>query len=157
MGLANHWRKISFSIRKRETTDSQSKFDVYTTLNTSREKILKKCVNMEFKESKIKNLYPSKESSETDKSKYCRFRKSYNHNTNDCIQLKDVIEGMVKKLRLEKYTRDTKRDREDSQKKKKSPKNYQTCCRGQGKRYQQRVRRTQEESPLHPFHHLRGP
>lgn len=97
---------------------------------------------MEFKESKIKNLYPAIESSETDKSKYCCFRKSYNHNTNECIQLKGVIEGMLKKLRLDEYTRDTKRDREHSLKKKESPENYQTCCRGQGKRYQQWVRRT---------------
>lgn len=41
-------------------------------------------------------MYQVSESSQTDKSKYCHFHKSHDHNTNDFIQLKDVIEGMTR-------------------------------------------------------------
>lgn len=40
-----------------------------------------------------------KEHTQTDKSKYCHFHKSHNHNTNDFIQVKNMIEGLFKKGR----------------------------------------------------------
>ena len=41
----------------------------------------------------------------TDKSKYCRFYKSHRHNTDDCIQLKDAIEILIRDGHLKKYKR----------------------------------------------------
>lgn len=61
-------------------------------------------------------------SSQKDKFKYCRFHKSHDHNTNNCVELKDAIEGLIKKGRLAEYIRDNKRGREDSLEKKQSRK-----------------------------------
>ncbi|KAL8154806.1 hypothetical protein AgCh_000241 [Apium graveolens] len=41
-----------------------------------------------------------------DKSKYCRFHKDVGHDTDDCRQLKDEIEFLIRKGRLNKYTGD---------------------------------------------------
>lgn len=38
-----------------------------------------------------------RESVGMDKLKYCRFDKSHDHNTNECIPLKDEIEEIIKK------------------------------------------------------------
>lgn len=65
-------------------------------LNTSQERIFKVCVNTEFNEVKIRNPYPIRESAQIEKSNYYLFHKSHILNTNDCIQLKDVIEGLIK-------------------------------------------------------------
>lgn len=54
-------------------------------------------MNMEFKEVETMNSYLVRESSQKNKSKYCRFHKSHDHNTNDYIQLNDLIEGLIKK------------------------------------------------------------
>ena len=41
-----------------------------------------------------------------DKSKYCRFHKDVGHDTDECRQLKDEIEFLIRKGRLNKYTGD---------------------------------------------------
>ena len=38
-----------------------------------------------------------------DKSKYCKFRKDYGHDTNGYVTLKDEIESLIKKGKLGKY------------------------------------------------------
>ena len=40
-----------------------------------------------------------------DKSKYCKFHRDYGHDTNDCVTLKDKIETLIRKGRLNKYRR----------------------------------------------------
>lgn len=79
-------------------------------------KFCKECTNTEFKEVGIRNSYLVKESSWSKKSKHCRFHKSYVHNTNDCINLKNAIEGLIKRGRLVKYIRDTKETKKAHQK-----------------------------------------
>ena len=37
------------------------------------------------------------------RSKYCKFHKDYDHDTNDCITLKDEIESLIRKGKLSKY------------------------------------------------------
>lgn len=65
--------------------------------------------------------------------------KSYSHNTNDCIQLKDAIKESIKRGRLTEYVKGGKRDREESPRGK-SPKGYRNWDmwgeqRGQQRKY----------------------
>ena len=40
-----------------------------------------------------------------DKNKYCRFHKDYGHYTEDCRDLKEQIEELIQKGKLQKYAR----------------------------------------------------
>lgn len=71
------------------------------------------------------SLYPVREYSQIDKSKYYHFHNCHNHNMIDCIQLKDIIEGLFNKGNLVKYTRKSKRGREDFPNKKLSSRKKQ--------------------------------
>lgn len=84
--------------------------------------ILKQCDNTKFKEAKIRNTYTVRESAQTEESKYNRFYKSHDYNTNNCIQLKDEYERIIKKGKLFDYTLDDKMSQEDTPKRKYSPK-----------------------------------
>lgn len=64
----------------------------------------------------------SSESRRTDKSKYYCFYKSHDHSANDCIQLKEEINDLIKTGHLNQYTNDGNRDQEDSSKRKSSTK-----------------------------------
>lgn len=77
---------------------NRNRIDRYIPLNTSREKTLKECARTQFKKAWINNPFPIRESSQTDKSNYQCFNKSHCQNTNECIQLKDVIEGLTRKV-----------------------------------------------------------
>lgn len=57
-----------------------------------------------------------RESSQTYKSKYYHFHKGHCHNINDCIHLKDAIEGLIKRVRLFEYMSGGKGEREESPK-----------------------------------------
>lgn len=50
--------------------------------------------------------------------KYFLFHKSHYHTTNDFIQLKGAIKGLVKRGHLSEYIRGDKRDKEECMKKK---------------------------------------
>lgn len=102
-------------------------------------------------------MYPIRKSSRTDKSKYYDFHKSHYHKTNNCIQLKDVIERMINKWRLTKCTKDDKRVQEDSLKKKQSPKKLvEDVARGKGKNMSiGGIRKERLEVRIHCFHHKR--
>ncbi|MCI31892.1 hypothetical protein A2U01_0053104, partial [Trifolium medium] len=68
----------------------------YTPLNTPREKILQEYINAEFADAGIHPPKELRESPRTDKSKFCKYHRSVGHETEDCIQLKDVIEDLIK-------------------------------------------------------------
>ena len=40
-----------------------------------------------------------------DKNKYCRFLKDHGHNTEDCRDLKEQIEELIRKGKLQKYVK----------------------------------------------------
>ena len=40
-----------------------------------------------------------------DKNKYCRFHKDHGHNTEDCKDLKEQVEKLIQKGRLQKYVK----------------------------------------------------
>lgn len=89
---------------------------------TSQERILKEYVNTKFKEVRINNSYSVKESTRIDKSKYFHFHKIHKYNTNNCIQLKDAIEGLINKRPMFEYSKDGKMDRDIFSKRKQSTK-----------------------------------
>ncbi|KAL8115421.1 hypothetical protein AgCh_022058 [Apium graveolens] len=79
------------------------KFTEYAKLNAPKSQIL-----MEIeKDRDIHWPKPLKEDpTKLDKSKYCRFHKDVGHDTDECRQLKDEIEFLIRKGRLNKYTGD---------------------------------------------------
>lgn len=85
--------------------ETYNRYDKYTLLNTSLEKIYQKRANTEFQKLGIRPLYPIRKSTRTNKSKYCRFHRGHDHSTIDCIRLKDVIEALTKRGRLSKYVK----------------------------------------------------
>lgn len=86
------------------------------SLNVSREKIYKDCANTEFWKGGIQSPFLVRETYRTGKSKYFLFYKGHDHNTNDCIQLKDNIEGFIKRGRMTEYVKRGKIYREESPK-----------------------------------------
>ncbi|KAL8146473.1 hypothetical protein AgCh_004271 [Apium graveolens] len=77
------------------------KFTEYAKLNAPRSQIL-----MEIeKDRDIRWPKPLKaDPAKLDKSKYCRFHKDVSHDTDECRQLKDEIDFLIRKGRLNKYT-----------------------------------------------------
>lgn len=64
---------------------------------------MEECINIEFKEVGIRNLYLDKESTITDKRRFCHFHKSHGHNTDECLHLKDTLEELIKNGSLTRY------------------------------------------------------
>ncbi|XP_058767421.1 uncharacterized protein LOC131641111 [Vicia villosa] len=81
------------------------RFNDYTPLNASREKILAECKSTEFKKSNIRPPKSNPTRSGTDKSKYCKYHKSHGHLTEECVHLKDAIETLIKEGHLSRYTK----------------------------------------------------
>ncbi|XP_058786210.1 uncharacterized protein LOC131660868 [Vicia villosa] len=81
------------------------KFREYTPLNASRERILNECANDGFQTGKVR--FPKSVSARpnADKSKFCRFHKGHEHNTEDCIHLKDAIEVLIGERHLKQYAK----------------------------------------------------
>ncbi|XP_058084594.1 uncharacterized protein LOC131232387 [Magnolia sinica] len=48
-----------------------------------------------------------------DKCKYCRFHRDHDHNTADCVDLKDEIEALIRKGHLRRYTKERKAARKE--------------------------------------------
>lgn len=84
----------------------QERYDKCTPMTISWEKIYQDCVNIEFWKGGVRHPGPVREIIRIDKSKYSRFHKVYDHNTDDCIQLKDVIEGLVNRGLLTRYVKE---------------------------------------------------
>lgn len=58
----------------------------------------------------VKNQLPRSEglrspSNKRDRSRYCLYHHDYGHDTEECIQLQDEIEELVKKEQLDKFLR----------------------------------------------------
>ncbi|XP_030926621.1 uncharacterized protein LOC115953227 [Quercus lobata] len=51
-----------------------------------------------------------------DKNKYCRFHKDHDHNTKDCKDLKEQIEELIQKGKLQKYVKEEYNNFRDSNK-----------------------------------------
>lgn len=74
------------------------KYDMYTPLTVSQEIFYQECANTEFQKRGILPSYPVRETPLTNKLKCCRFHQSHGQNTDNCILLKDVIEGIIKRV-----------------------------------------------------------
>ncbi|XP_058741497.1 uncharacterized protein LOC131613876 [Vicia villosa] len=98
-------RKDDRSHDAKERRGPTGRFNDYTPLNASREKILAECKSTDFKNSNVRPLKSNPTRPGTDKFKYCKYHKSHGHLTNECIHLKDAIETLIKEGRLSKYTK----------------------------------------------------
>src|SRR3954468_9839273 len=97
----------------KERRGPAGRFNDYTPLNASREKILNDCQNAEFKKSNIRPPKSNPTRPGTDKSKYCKYHKSHGHLTDQCIHLKDAIETLIKEGHLVRYTKREEPSRRD--------------------------------------------
>ena len=78
------------------------RFTEYSRLNTPRSQILMEIEkDKDVRWPKALRTDPEKRN----KSLYCRFHKDTGHNTDDCRQLKDEIEYLIRKGKLNKYTK----------------------------------------------------
>ncbi|KAL8103407.1 hypothetical protein AgCh_027832 [Apium graveolens] len=79
------------------------KFTEYAKLNAPRSQILMEIEkDRDIRWPKLLKADPAK----LDKSKYCRFHKDVGYDTDECRQLKDKIEFLIRKGRLNKYIGD---------------------------------------------------
>ncbi|XP_058741598.1 uncharacterized protein LOC131613981 [Vicia villosa] len=104
--------------RPRDTKEQRGpagRFNDYTSLITSRERILTECKNTEFKNSNVRPPKPNPTRPGTDKSKYCKYHMSHGHLTDECIHLKDAIETLIKEGHLSKYTKKGETSRREGQ------------------------------------------
>lgn len=89
-------RKESCQWKDDSNRGIQGRYEKYNTLTGSQQKIYQGCFKTKFRNNEIQPPYLVREIHRNDKSKYCRFHKSHNHNIGDCIQLKDAIEKLIK-------------------------------------------------------------
>ncbi|MCH83581.1 hypothetical protein A2U01_0004407 [Trifolium medium] len=90
---------------RQRTENPERNYIGYTPLNTPHETILQECANAEFAEAGIRPPREIRENPRTDTTKFCRFHRSAGHDTEDCIQLKDAIEDLIRIGKLSKYTK----------------------------------------------------
>ncbi|KAK9689114.1 hypothetical protein RND81_09G036000 [Saponaria officinalis] len=100
--------------RESELRQRRNTFNNYTPLNRPRAEI--------FELTKDINNYrkPISLNSHGDKSNYCEYHRSSGHGTEDCFNLKNEIETLIRKGRLNQYT-GGKRRNEHSSEKERSP------------------------------------
>ncbi|CAJ2654078.1 unnamed protein product [Trifolium pratense] len=91
--------------RPREPRGPPSTFSNYTPLSKTQEEIWKECNSAEFTRAGIK--FPRQQPTKPgqDKSKYCKYHKGYGHLTDDCIQLKDAIEILIRNGQIKQYVK----------------------------------------------------
>ncbi|MCH80822.1 hypothetical protein A2U01_0001596 [Trifolium medium] len=109
--VKNPPRKDERAREERGRRTPKGGYHEYTLLNATREKILQDCINTEFADAGIQPPKELRENPRTDKSKFCRYHRSTGHETEDCIQLNDTIENLVRRGKLSRYT--LERNRED--------------------------------------------
>ncbi|CAJ2675664.1 unnamed protein product [Trifolium pratense] len=91
--------------RPREPRGPPSTFSNYTPLSKTQEEIWKECNSAEFTKAGIK--FPRQQPTKPgqDKSRYCKYHKGYGHLTDDCIQLKDAIEILIRNGQMKQYVK----------------------------------------------------
>ena len=100
--------KDSDSAPKKSTLGPR--FAEYARLNAPRSQIL---MDIE-KDRDLRWPKPLKSDPEKrNKNAFCRFHKDTGHNTDDCRQLKDEIEFLIRRGKLSKFTKDGNRDKRD--------------------------------------------
>ena len=76
------------------------KYQEYTALNQPQSQILMEIHDQEEYEPPRKMLAPPEK---RNRRKYCRFHKDHGHDTDECIQLKDEIEALIRRGRLARF------------------------------------------------------
>ena len=77
----------------------QPRFTNYTILTTSRAEIYLAT----YQEEPYRKPPPLRSEGKKDKNKFCRFHNDYGHDTNECKQLKDEIEFLLRSGKLSRY------------------------------------------------------
>ncbi|XP_045797530.1 uncharacterized protein LOC123891659 [Trifolium pratense] len=90
---------------RRESRGPPSTFATYTPLIKSRGEIFAEIHISEFDRANVKQPKPTPLKPGQDKNRYCRYHKSYGHRTDDCIQLKDAIEIMIRSGQLRQFVK----------------------------------------------------
>ncbi|GAU18799.1 hypothetical protein TSUD_80880 [Trifolium subterraneum] len=91
--------------KSRETRGPTSQFTNYTPLLVPREIVLAECATSDFKNVGIRFPKSTPFKPGQDRSRYCAYHKSYGHLTEDCIQLKDAIEILIRNGKLKDYVK----------------------------------------------------
>ncbi|CAJ2659678.1 unnamed protein product [Trifolium pratense] len=91
--------------RPREPRGPPSTFNNYTPLSKTQEEIWKECNSAEFTKAGIKFPRQQPIKPGQDKSRYCKYHKGYGHLTDDCIQLKDAIEILIRNGQMKQYVK----------------------------------------------------
>ncbi|PNX64003.1 hypothetical protein L195_g061903, partial [Trifolium pratense] len=89
----------------REPRGPPSTFSSYTPLSRTRDEIFKECNSTEFTKARIKFPKQTPFKPGQDKSRYCKYHEGYGHLTEDCIQLKDTIEILIRNGQLKQYVK----------------------------------------------------
>jgi hypothetical protein len=86
-----------------KTRGPTNQFTSYTPLICSREHILAEVTAAEFKSYGVRMPKQVPPKRDADKTKWCRYHKTHGHVTEECIQLKDAIEILIRAGRLDRY------------------------------------------------------
>jgi len=98
-------QKIELKTRDRDDKRGfRGKFDTYTPLVTNLSKILDETLHADL--ATVQKPYPIKDRPGIDKTKFYTFHKSFGHNTDSCIQLKDAIEQLIREGKLQRYVQE---------------------------------------------------
>ncbi|XP_073117756.1 uncharacterized protein [Elaeis guineensis] len=93
-------RRNQKSPRRRTPKPTRPRYDSYTPLSAPRVQILMEIKGKEY----LRRPLPLKAKG-LDQRKYCRFHRGHGHNTEQCIQLKDEIEALIRRGYLDKFRR----------------------------------------------------
>ncbi|GAU32556.1 hypothetical protein TSUD_218140 [Trifolium subterraneum] len=91
--------------KSREPRGPPSQFTNYTPLLVPREIVLAECAASDFKNAGIRFPKSTPFKPGQDRSRHCAYHKSYGHLTEDCIQLKDAIEILIRNGKLKDYVK----------------------------------------------------
>ncbi|XP_058103514.1 uncharacterized protein LOC131247091 [Magnolia sinica] len=112
--ISRTWRYTDaeefFSLRKsNQTLESSSKG------KRRRDKALQQANKKRSDDNTSRDRRPSQKPKRKDKCKYCRFYRDHGHNTNNCVNLKDEIETIIRKGHLQQYTKEERQAWKDNQ------------------------------------------
>ncbi|GAU41698.1 hypothetical protein TSUD_94190 [Trifolium subterraneum] len=99
--------------KSREPRGPPSQFTDYTPLLVPREIVLAECAASDFKTAGIRFPKSTPFKPGKDRSRYCAYHKSYGHLTEDCIQLKDGIEILIRNGKLKDYVKRKENPRQE--------------------------------------------